>query len=184
MACSLGEISAVAIRWLSALFLLLSCSACGRPENAPRAVSHIDLARYAGIWYEIARYPTRFEKNCAGAMAIYRVLDDGGLEVVNRCRDIADGGRIREIKGYAKVPDPLNPAELKVTFFWPLYGHYWVIALSEDYTWAVVGHPQRKYLWILARQPVLDQGVLQKILSLIVEQGYEPERLVFADQGK
>lgn len=117
-------------------------------------------------------------------MAIYRVLDDGGLEVVNRCRDITDGGRIREIKGYAKVPDPLNPAELKVTFFWPFYGHYWIIALSEDYTWAVVGHPQRKYLWILARQPVLDQGVLQKILSLIVEQGYEPERLVFADQGK
>ncbi len=160
----------------------LFCFGCGSVQKPPSVVGSIDLQRYSGTWYEIARYPNRFEKGCDGVTATYRIVDDGSIEVINRCRRVDRGGSISEVKGRARVCDERSPAKLKVTFFWPFYGHYWVIELAEDYSWAVVGHPSRKYLWILARQSHLEKDLLQKILLRIVDQGYNPERLIFPNQ--
>jgi apolipoprotein D and lipocalin family protein len=161
---------------------LLFCPGCGSVQKPPSVVGSIDLQRYSGTWYEIARYPNRFEKGCEGVTATYRMVEDGSLEVVNRCRRPESEGSIGEIKGRAKIHDEQSPAKFKVTFFWPFYGHYWIIDLADDYSWAVIGHPRRKYLWILARQAHLEKDVLQKILLRIVDQGYDPERLIYPNQ--
>lgn len=164
------------------IFAALFCFGCGRVQKPPRVVGSIDLQRYSGTWYEIARYPNRFEKGCDGVTATYRVIENDRLEVINRCRQVGPGGGIREIRGRARVCDENSPAKLKVTFFWPFYGHYWVIDLADDYSWAVIGHPRRKYLWILARQAHLEKDLLEKILERIVDQGYNPERLIYPNQ--
>lgn len=157
----------------------LFCFGCGSVQNPPRVVGSIDLQRYSGTWYEIARYPNRFEKGCNGVTATYRVDKDGSLEVINRCRRVDRGGSVSQIKGRARASDEQSPAKLKVMFFWPFYGHYWVIELAEDYSWVVVGHPRRKYLWILARQSYLEKDQLQNVLLRIVDQGYDPARLIY-----
>lgn len=160
----------------------LLCFGCGSVKSPPSVVGSIDLLRYSGTWYEIARYPNRFEKGCEGVTATYRLVDDGSLEVINRCRRLDSGERVSEIKGRARISDAQNPAKLKVTFFWPFYGSYWVIELADDYSWAVIGHPRRKYLWILARQAHLEKDQLQKILLRIANQGYDPEKLIYPKQ--
>jgi apolipoprotein D and lipocalin family protein len=148
-------------------------------QNPPRVVKGVDWQRYAGTWYEIARYPNRFEKGCRGVTASYRLLEDGRLEVINRCRR---NGRDSSVTGRAKSVDDTGDGKLKVSFFPPFYGHYWVIDLAGDYSWAVVGHPRRKYLWILARQPHLPADLLEGMLLRIAEQGYDTERLIFTEQ--
>ena len=118
----------------------------------------MDLARYAGKWYEIARLPNRFQRDCAAnTTATYTLRPDGKITVVNECRK-ADG-RTKSAKGTARVADPKGPnTKLKVTFFWPFSGNYWIIDLDPEYRWVVVGEPGRDYLWILSREPRLDEA--------------------------
>jgi len=138
----------------------------------------VDLARYAGTWYEIASYPQRFQKGCTGTMATYTLRPNGSVEVVNRCaRDSLDG-RITVARGRARVVDRRTNAKLKVTFFWPFWGDYWIIDLGRDYEYAVVGHPGRKYLWVLCRTPHMDDAVYAGILDRLRTQGYDTTRLV------
>jgi apolipoprotein D and lipocalin family protein len=140
-------------------------------------VPAVDLSRYAGRWYEIARYPNRFQKQCTGNVtASYRLLPNGKVEVVNECRNSKGG--LEVAKGKAKVDDRTTNAKLKLTFFWPFYGDYWVIGLDPDYRWAVVGEPGRKYLWILARSPELEASEYQKAVRILSEKGYEAAKLV------
>ncbi len=145
-------------------------------ETAVQTVAAVDLQRYAGTWYEIGRYPNRFQRKCASDVrAEYTLRADGKVEVVNRCRR-ADGS-MTTARGTAKVVDRTSNAKLKVTFFWPFSGDYWIIGLDPDYQWAVVGHPQRKYLWILSRTPALSASQEASVSTLIRAAGYDLERI-------
>ena len=144
-------------------------------------VPALDLDRYLGQWHEIARYPNVFERNCVSDVtARYRREADGTIEVVNACRK-ADGSMM-EAKGQARV---VAPAKLEVRFapawlsWLPLvWGDYWVIDLDADYRYAVVGDPSREYLWILARDPALDEATLQRIVARLPALGYDPAKLL------
>lgn len=143
-------------------------------NTAPmQVVPTVDLGRYAGKWYEIARLPNRFQRHCAGdTSATYTLRPDGKITVLNQCRE--SNGRMKSAKGTARTADAKGPnTKLKVTFFWPFYGDYWIIDLDPDYRWAVVGEPGRKYFWILSREPKLDESVLGKILDRAKSQGYD-----------
>lgn len=141
-------------------------------------VAAVDLQRYAGTWYEIARYPNRFQDGCeSDSTATYRLLPNGELEVLNRCSE-GIGRKPKEAKGRARVVDGATNARLKVSFRWPFEGDYWIIDLASDYSYAVVAAPSRRYLWILSRQPQLDQRVYVGILQRIRAQGFDPNLLV------
>lgn len=164
---------------LPALVLLGGCSAFYPPLAV---VSSVDLTRYAGRWYEIARYPNGFEKGCVGVTADYTLRDDGRVDVVNTCVEDTLDGPVRTIEGVARVTDPTTNAKLGVKFFPLIEAPYWIIELGSDYEYAVVGTPSRKFLWILSREPVLDGTVYAGILSRLPERGYDPNRLMLVEQ--
>lgn len=140
-------------------------------------VAHVDLTRYMGVWHEIARIDHSFQKGCINSSATYTMLTDGEVEVINRCVNAKDGS-LREAKGRAWSVDPESNARLKVTFFWPFRGDYWIIDLGREYEYAVVGSPNRKYLWILARQPVMDEMVYKGIIERAASQGFAADQFV------
>jgi len=150
-------------------------SSASSPE--PKTVPSVDLERYLGTWYEIASYPAWFQKNCTAVTAEYTRRDDGLIQVVNSCRKKTLDGKFKQSKGRAKVADTESNAKLKVSFFGPFWGPYWIIDLDDDYQWAVVGVPNRKYLWILSRTLQMDEEVYTDILNRLVDQGYDPSRL-------
>ncbi len=142
-------------------------------------MERVDLQRYVGLWYEIAKLPNRFQRQCVGGTtAEYAMRDDGKIDVINRCQ--MENGETDEARGIAKVEDHDSNARLKVSFvrllgislFW---GHYWILDLGADYQYAVVGSPDRKYGWILSRTPRLEAATLAGIFARLREQGYDPE---------
>ena len=146
-------------------------------QNDLDVVPHVDLNRYVGQWYEIARLPNRFEKKCANSVtATYSLRTDGKIEVVNRCRKLS--GDYTTAKGKAKVVDKTTNAKLKVTFFWPFYGDYWILDLGKNYEYAVVGAPNRKYLWILSRSPQMDETVYRQLLAKMAARGFKTEQMI------
>lgn len=153
------------------------------------SVPSVDLDRYLGRWYEVARYPNWFQKKCVGdVQAVYARRSDGRLSVTNRCR--TKDGAVSEALGVAKVADPQSRARLKVRFapailsFLPMvWGDYWVLGLADDYSWVTVGTPDRKYLWILARVPAPDQDQLRHALDAAKANGFDTDRLVMTPQG-
>lgn len=142
-----------------------------------QTVQQVDLKRYLGQWYEIARYPNRFQKGCLESSASYALRDDGDIEVVNRCKDSGDG-RQRQPKGHAWVVDTTSNAKLKVSFFWPFRGDYWIIELGKEYEYAVIGTPNRKYFWILSRTRSMDDTLYTAILQRAKQQGFDPGLVV------
>jgi len=152
-------------------------------EKVMGVVPAIDLNRYAGKWYEIARLPNRFQRACArDTTAEYALRPDGKIDVVNSCRT-ADG-RIKSAQGKARLANQNGPnSKLKVTFFWPFSGNYWVIDLDPDYQWAVVGEPRRKYFWILSRSPQMSEETLSGILDRAKAQGYDLTGLMWTPQS-
>lgn len=163
----------------------ITCVSTGKEqESSVQVVPHVDINRYTGTWYEIARYPNRFQKGCVGTTAQYTLRDDGKVDVLNQCRENTLDGKLMSAKGTAKVVDMKTNAKLKVTFFWPFYGHYWIIDLGEHYEYAVVGHPDRKYLWILSRTPTMEEDLYNQILGRIRQQGYDVSKLIKTPQAK
>jgi apolipoprotein D and lipocalin family protein len=158
-------------------FVMFGCAATARDKPPLTVVDSVDLERYLGKWYEIASYPAWFQKGCTGSTAEYSLLPDGKIQVVNRCRKGNLDGPLKESKGKAEVADTATNAKLKVWFFWPFKGNYWIIDLNPDYRWAVVGEPSRKYLWILSRTPTMDEAIYQRILERLPQKGYDPARL-------
>ena len=164
-------------------FLCLAFAAQSAPDEKPRkpaplrTVAHVDLERYIGTWYEIASYPQRFQKGCTATTAIYTLRPDGMIQVLNRCNRDSLDGRETIARGRARVVDRESNAKLKVTFFWPFWGDYWIIDLDPEYRYAVVGHPSRKYLWILSRSRTMDPVVYSGVLDRLTAQGYEVTRL-------
>ena len=138
-----------------------------------QTVSKVNLNRYAGTWYEIASFPQRFQKGCVASMATYSLREDGKISVLNQCRDKTLDGKLRSAKGTAWVVDKNTNAKLKVRFFWPFSGDYWIVDLGPEYEYAVVGHPKRTYLWILGRKPHMDQATWDGILQRLKTQGYD-----------
>jgi apolipoprotein D and lipocalin family protein len=149
--------------------------------SEPQIVPSVDLARYAGRWYEIARLPNSFQKKCAGGVtATYELRPDGKVTVINECRKAS--GEITRAKGTAKVADKQSNAKLKVTFFWPFYGDYWILDLGSNYEYAVVGEPKRSYLWILSRTPQIDDALYQGLLAKMANQGFDTSRMIKTQQ--
>ena len=147
--------------------------------HPPVVVAHVDLARYVGKWYEIARYPTPFQSGCASSTADYTANEDGTIGVFNTCL-AADGSVVSTIEGSARVIDSSTNAKLKVAFpTVPFPADYWIIQLGENYEYAVVGEPARSNLFILSRTPTLDQDTLNAILAQPTDQGYDPARLIY-----
>ena len=153
-------------------------------DTAPtlQVVQYVDLKRYTGTWYEIARYPHKFQTGCVRSRATYTLRDDGKLSILNECNEEADTEKIRSAKGKAWVVDKKTNAKLKVSFFWPFSGDYWIIDLGREYEFAVIGHPGRKYLWILSRTKVIDESVYEGILSRLKEQHYDILKLIRTQQ--
>jgi apolipoprotein D and lipocalin family protein len=138
-------------------------------------VPHVDLKKYLGKWYEIARLPARFEEGCSDITATYSLRKDGSISVLNKCKR---NGKVKRAKGKAKVVDKNTGAKLKVTFFWPFYGDYWIINLGNDYDYAVVGTPNRKYLWILSRTPQMDDKLFSQLIELVKSKGFDVKNLI------
>ena len=156
---------------------VLGCAAGVNRKSELEVVGAVDLSRYAGRWYEIARLPNRFEKKCADSVtATYTLRSDGKVDVVNRCRKA--NGEYTTAKGKAKIVDKKTNAKLKVTFFWPFYGDYWILDLGSNYEYAVVGAPNRDYLWILSRTPQLDEQLYQGLLAKMAARGFDTERII------
>jgi apolipoprotein D and lipocalin family protein len=143
--------------------------------NALEVVPHVELKKYLGKWYEIAHLPARFQEGCADTTATYTLSEDGSISVLNECRR---NGKVKQAKGKAKVVDKNSGAKLKVTFFWPFYGDYWIINLGKDYEYAVVGTPNRKYLWILSRTPRMDDNVFSQLIESAKSQGFDVNNLI------
>lgn len=144
-------------------------------------VGSFDLKRYMGRWFEIARYDNRFERGLDQVQAFYDRQADGRITVMNSGEDVRTGKR-RESRG--RVHATRIPGRLRVAFFWKFYADYNILELGEGYEWALVGGGSSKYLWILARTPVLPSASLSRILSLAEARGYDTGRLLFVSQAE
>jgi apolipoprotein D and lipocalin family protein len=151
---------------------VLCVGGCRAPLQAPLpTVAQVDLSRYMGTWFEIAHLPNRFQADCvADTQARYRLKGDE-VEVLNRCREA--NGAIKQARGVAEVVEGSGNAKLRVSFFRPFYGDYWVLALAEDYRWVLVGEPSREYAWVLSRSPVLEEATLEAALSKAGALGFD-----------
>lgn len=151
-----------------------------KPVNLPEleTVNYVNLQRYMGTWYEIARYPNRFQRKCkSNVTADYSFALTGNIRVENSC--ITETGKTLVSVGTAKVTDEKTNAKLRVTFLGPLGSDYYIIYLDDEYyRYAVVGEPRRKYLWILAKTKTLDAHKYQKILNRIKKAGYDTSKLI------
>jgi apolipoprotein D and lipocalin family protein len=152
------------------------------PQASLTVVSSVDLKKYAGTWYEIARLPNSFEKNLKCITATYILRDDGKITVLNKGYKISDPAKLSKAKGVAWVPDPKIPARLKVQFFWPFSGNYWIIDLEKDYKYALVGDPSYKYLWILCREKTMDEKTYNMLLETAVKKGFDVSPIIKVDQ--
>jgi apolipoprotein D and lipocalin family protein len=158
-----------------------------RVQPLPIPVASVDLNRYAGIWHEIARIPNRFQQQCArDTLTRYTLRADGRIDVVNQC--IKRNGSVDQARGIAKVVDAETGAKLKVSLMsllgWrPFWGDYWIVGLDPNYRWAVVGAPNRKYGWILARSKTLDANSLETISAIIERNGYQRGSFQMDGQG-
>lgn len=170
---------------MTTVLLLVACGQNSRTGMPPlETVSQkVDLNRYLGKWYEIARYDNAFQKDCVASMATYSMRPDGNISVLNQCRVSTLEGELKSVEGKAWVVDPATNAKLKVSFFWPFSGDYWIIELGEHYEYAVVGHPNRKYLWILSRTPQMNDARYNEILNRLASTHcYDTTRLVKTPQ--
>ena len=155
-----------------ALIAAASLMGCGSPPPATPlpTVAAVDLDRYTGAWYEIALVPNRFQAQCvADTQARYRIQGDD-LEVFNRCRQ--SDGSVTDATGVAKVVPNSGGAKLRVSFFRPFYGDYWVLALPSDYRWVLVGEPTRRYGWLLSRTPQMAPADQEAAMTQAESLGY------------
>jgi len=155
-----------------------------------RTVEHVEMSRYVGQWYEIARLPNRFQKDCvANVTAQYTARPDGDLDVLNQCERA--GGKRHQAAGRARMVDPHSHAKLKIRFapewlsWLPfVWEDYWILALADGYSYAAVGDPSRQYLWILSRAPTLPDDVYDTLLNRLTAQGFDTASLVKTRQSQ
>jgi apolipoprotein D and lipocalin family protein len=166
------------------LAVVMGISVQDQQPSPVQTVAAVDLSRYVGDWFEIARLPNRFQRECTGDVrATYRRRPDGRIDVINRCR--LANGETNEAQGVARVVDERTSAKLKVRFapaflsFLPsVWGDYWILGLAEDYSWAVVGSPDRQYLWVLARAASMDVASYDAALAVARANGFDVSALM------
>jgi apolipoprotein D and lipocalin family protein len=139
----------------------------------PQPAKSVELNRYLGRWYELARYEAPFQKGCEAVTADYSLRDDSSITVVNSCRKGGIDGKVEQATGKAKLVKNSNGAKLKVSFFGPFYGDYWVLDRADDYSWSIVGEPSGRYLWILTRSAKPDPSVHALLEAQVKAMGYD-----------
>ena len=171
-------------KFFKLLLLLILFTVISEPVKAQilQTVSKVDLERYSGKWYEIASFPQRFQKGCQSTTAAYTLNNKGYLIVENCCNRNSVNGKQSYIRGRAFVDKNSGNAKLKVQFFWPLRAKYWIIDLADDYSYAVVSHPNKKYLWILSRTPKMNEQTYGQILGRLKEKGFDLSKLKLTPQ--
>lgn len=152
-----------------------ACDATNKVDNS--TVKSVDLNRYLGSWYEIARFDHAFEREMDYAMAKYSLRDDGKIDVLNT--GIKDG-RAKDAKGIAKLTN--TPGLFRVSFFGPFFGDYRIMMLDPDYQYALIGGSNENFLWILSRTPELDEATQALILAEADRRGYKTNRLIWVKQ--
>lgn len=151
-------------------------------QKVPTVVATVDLNRYKGTWYEIARLPNSFERKLKCISATYTLRDDGKITVLNKGQYITDPHKTNTAKGVAWIPDKNSPAKLKVQFFWPFSGDYWIMYLDKEYLYVLVGDPSLKYLWILAREKKMDETTYKMLLQKAIDNGYDVKPIIRVEQ--
>jgi apolipoprotein D and lipocalin family protein len=151
-------------------------------QKSPSVVSSVDMNRYKGLWYEIARLPNFFERKLKCTSATYTLRDDGRITVLNKGNYLSDPKKSTSSTGVAWIPDKKYPAKLKVQFFWPFSGDYWIIDLDKEYKYVLVGGPSAKYLWILAREKRMDDSTYNMLLQKAIENGYDVKTIIRVEQ--
>ena len=147
-------------------------------------VTTLDIKRYMGRWYEIARFDHKFERGKVGVTATYSLNDDGTIVVLNSGYNGSLDGELEIATGKAKQPNPKYPGQLKVSFFWIFYAQYNILELDDDYSYALVGSSSDKYLWILSRTPQMSQETLDMLLQKAKDLGYDISKLIYVEQNK
>jgi apolipoprotein D and lipocalin family protein len=158
---------------LTALVAGLALAQAPAPETAD-----LDLSRYLGTWHEVARFDSFFQRGCHATTASYSLRDDGELRVINLCHDGSPTGKLKRAEGKAWVEDPKTPGKLKVQFFWPFSGPYWVLEVAPDYSWALIGHPKKTSCWVLSRTPTMDEALYASLVKKLDARGYDTAKLV------
>ena len=154
---------------------------CKTTQDLP-TVEKVSISKYSGQWYEIARLPNSFEKGLECVTATYTLKSNGKIEVLNKGYS-SEKGIYKTAKGTARVPDGEYPGRLKVTFFWPFSGNYYILSLDEKYQYALVGDPSRKYLWVLARTKTLNASIYDDLLDQAENNGFNIQELIKINQG-
>jgi len=162
---------------LLVMFISITTSSCNSNPMLS-TVPSVDLVRYSGTWYSIASYPQFFERGSKNVRATY-TPKVGYIEVYNQS---TKDGKPNDIRGKAFIVDNTGNAKLKVQFFWPFKGNYWIIKLADDYSWAVVSDPKRKTLWVLSRTPKMDETLYNSILNDLSVIGFYKSKIVKMEQ--
>jgi lipocalin len=173
------------IRYLL-VFVAILIFGCTNTKNMidKKTVKELDLNKYLGKWYEIARFDHRFERGLVGVSANYSMRNDGKIRVVNSGYKGSLDGKFSEAIGKAKIPNNDDPAKLKVSFFWFFYGDYFVLEIDKNYKWAIVGSSSDNYLWILSRTPQMNDVLYNKILEKLKIRGYDTSKIIKVIQHK
>ncbi len=153
---------------------------CSTKYDPLTTANRVDLNKYLGTWYEIARFEHFFEKGCKNVTANYSLLEDEKIRVINTCTKI-ETNKKKEAKGVAYATDITN-SKLKVSFFRPFYGDYWIIDLDKDYKYALVGSPSREYLWILSRTKTIDENTQKSLLNIASKKGFDTTKFIWTIQ--
>jgi len=176
--------------FIISLLLFLPQTLFSQEKNYPPLVTveKVDLKKYVGLWYEVAKIPNSFQDQCIyGTTAEYKIDEDGDIIVTNSCYDEKD--KLDVAEGLAKVVDKNTNAKLEVSFvsflgIRPFWGDYWIIGLDESYQWAVVGTPSRKYGWVLSRTPSLPDSTMENIFKILKSQHYNPDDFEMSKQKR
>jgi apolipoprotein D and lipocalin family protein len=150
---------------------------CGSSKPDMPVERSIDIQRYMGRWYEIAKLPNSFEKGLTCVTATYSLKENGDIKVVNAGRKVEDTTITKSATGTAWVPDPSEPTKLKVRFFWPFAGNYWILALDQNYRYVMIGEPSREYLWIMCRERSLPQQTMDSLVLRAQSLGYDTTKI-------
>ena len=164
------------MRFILSLTIFMLCMTL--TSNELVTVSEVNLEKYSGQWHEFARYPNRFQKNCKTSTARYTILNNNKIEVYNECID--NNNHLKNVKGKAWLANKNDTAKLKVSFFWPFSGNYWIIGLDNDYQWAIVSEPKKKYLWILTRESDISIEDWIQIESILNHYNFDIQKLIFS----
>ena len=171
------------LKIITALLTLIIATAMAPIKSQTlETVPLVDLKKYAGKWFEIASFPQRFQKGCNCSTAEYTPTDKGYVIVENRCNKDSVTGKQSYIKGKAFVVENSGNAKLKVQFFWPFKAKYWIIDLAPDYSYAVVSHPNKKYLWILSRTSKMDAAIYEAIVGRLKQKGFDTSKIKITTQ--